>query len=40
MGARMGYAALPETWVAGLLNRDLLAERAEHLAVHPNVTNI
>lgn len=40
MGARMGYAALPETWVAGLLNRDLMAERAEHLAVHPNVSNI
>lgn len=40
MGARMGYAALPETWVAGLLNKDLLAERVEHLVRHPKVLNI
>lgn len=33
MGARMGYAALPETWVTGLLDGDLLAERAERLVV-------
>ena len=40
MGARMGYAVLPETWVAELLNKDLLAERAEWLAAYPNVTDI
>lgn len=31
MGARMGYAALPETWVTGLLNKELLEERAKRL---------
>lgn len=31
LGARMGYAALPEAWVQGLLDRDLLAERAARL---------
>lgn len=40
MGARMGYAALPETWVTGLLNNELLDERAERLVRHPHVANI
>lgn len=41
MGARMGYRALPETWVTtGLMNKELLEERIERLIRHPNVLNI
>ena len=40
MGARMGYAALPETWVTGLLNKELLEERIEHIIRHSNMANI
>lgn len=31
LGARLGYAALPENWVHGLLQRNELAEKAEKL---------
>ena len=40
MGARMGYAALPETWVTGLLNKELLEERIERIIRHSNMANI
>lgn len=40
MGVRMGYAALPETWVTGLLNKELLEERIEHIIRHSNMANI
>ena len=40
MGARMGYAALPETWVTGLLNKELLEEHIEHIIRHSNMANI
>lgn len=40
MGARMGYGSLPEAWIAGLLKRALLTERAERLVAHPHMLNM